>query len=258
MALAMAGIFLPRRNDEKTSSLFSDVVTPPGSTGVEHLLSACTGCQLCISHCPTGVLQASLFEYGLEGFMAPHLSFKNSGCSYDCNACSDSCPTGAIRPISLADKQRTRLGIPIRDSAKCSQQVDGKECSTCIDSCPVGAWKQRKEGNLTWDDGCCSQCMNCVQVCPTQAISAVQKSTSSWKTIEINTEKCIGCGRCIQHCEGGALSFSKSTTNSRLPRLDGAVCIGCGTCVANCPNQSLQMRALKKHEVARPSRFSHN
>jgi ferredoxin len=46
-------------------------VAPPGAQSIEHLQAKCTACHLCISKCPSHVLQPAVMEYGLQGIMQP-------------------------------------------------------------------------------------------------------------------------------------------------------------------------------------------
>ena len=63
--------------------------------GTALFLSRCTACQLCISACPTHVLQPALLEYGLAGLLKPRLDYSLSFCNFDCVQCGEACPTGA-------------------------------------------------------------------------------------------------------------------------------------------------------------------
>ena len=52
---------------------------------------------------------------------------------------------------------------------------------------------------------------------------------------KFNTEKCIGCGRCVISCRDGghqAIAFSEE---SRQPKLIGKQCVGCHLCRLVCP-----------------------
>lgn len=62
--------------------------------------------------------------------------------------------------------------------------------------------------------------------------------------IEIQKERCIGCGACIKDCPGGALKLEE----------DKAVwirkCIQCGHCVAVCPKGAVSIPDYDMEEVA--------
>ena len=86
-------------------------VSPPGSLSLIHFTKHCTACHLCVSACPTGVLQPSLFHYGLGGVLQPHMDYHTQFCNFECTVCSEVCPTGAILPIQLEEKKLAQLGI---------------------------------------------------------------------------------------------------------------------------------------------------
>jgi uncharacterized Fe-S center protein len=47
---------------------------------------------------------------------------------------------------------------------------------------------------------------------------------------KILEEKCVACGKCIQHCPQKAISYN----DNHKACIDYAKCIGCGQCVATC------------------------
>ena len=57
--------------------------------------------------CPTNVIHPAGLTAGLEGLWTPVLNFRigSSGCQHNCIACGHLCPTAAIRPISLEERQ---------------------------------------------------------------------------------------------------------------------------------------------------------
>ena len=65
-----------------------NAVSPPGSKSISHFTLRCTACHLCVSQCPTKVLQPSFLEYGFTGMMQPHLDYSKGFCNFDCNLCS--------------------------------------------------------------------------------------------------------------------------------------------------------------------------
>lgn len=53
--------------------------------------------------------------------------------------------------------------------------------------------------------------------------------------IQIDSARCIGCGRCADDCFPGALTRQEKATVLSFP----AHCIGCGHCIAVCPNTAI-------------------
>ena len=53
-------------------------ISPPGSKSIEHFTDSCTACHLCVSVCPTQVLQPSFLEYGFLGMMQPRMDNNTS------------------------------------------------------------------------------------------------------------------------------------------------------------------------------------
>jgi len=53
--------------------------------------------------------------------------------------------------------------------------------------------------------------------------------------IAINTETCIGCGRCVESCPTNALEM----IDGKAVLIDERACDGFGSCIAVCPSHSL-------------------
>jgi len=49
---------------------------------------------------------------------------------------------------------------------------------------------------------------------------------------------CKKCGRCVNVCPVGAITFSIIEEG---PSIDRELCTGCGQCVEACPNQALEL-----------------
>lgn len=144
--------------------------TPAGSLSVKNLTSKCTGCQLCVSACPTNVLRPSA---DLKSFMQPVMSFENGYCRPECNKCSEVCPAGAIQPITVEEKSSTQIGHAVWVKTNCIVLTDDVDCG------------------------------NCERHCPSKAITMVPSDPNnrrSRKIPTINEERCIGCGACENLC----------------------------------------------------------
>ncbi|MGC8643503.1 MAG: 4Fe-4S dicluster domain-containing protein [Isosphaeraceae bacterium] len=192
--LLLAGLFglflfpMVRRSGGVKKNFSRSVIRPPGSVAEDEFLRRCIKCDQCIRVCPTNVLQPALFEAGLEGLWTPIMISKMGWCELNCTLCSQVCPTGAIREISIAEK----LGVG---------PFEGKG--------PV------KTGTAFYNRGRClpwamdTSCVVCEEVCPVSPKAIFTRNvevTDRWgATIQlkrpyIDADKCIGCGICEHEC----------------------------------------------------------
>lgn len=145
-------------------------IVPPGAQGLRNMASHCTGCQLCVSACPNGVLRPST---KLEWLMQPESSYERGYCRPECTKCSEVCPAGAIRRISVEEKSSTQIGHAVWVKENCIPLVDGVDCGNCARHCPAGA--------ITM-------------------VSSNDDDPEARKIPVVNTERCIGCGACENLC----------------------------------------------------------
>ena len=156
--------------EDKVAPKRATRIVPPGAEGQKHFYQHCTGCQLCVSVCPNEVLRPST---GLLTLMQPEMSYERGYCRPECNKCSEVCPAGAIKPITVADKVSTHIGHAVWVKKNCVPLTDGVECGNCARHCPVGA----------------------IQMVPSNP-----SDPASVKIPVVNDERCIGCGACENLC----------------------------------------------------------
>lgn len=156
--------------EDKVAPERATPLTPPGSLTAQNMARHCTGCQLCVSQCPNGVLRPSA---GLLTMMQPVMSYERGYCRPECTRCGDVCPTGAIKPISREDKSATQIGHAVWIRKNCVPLTDGVECGNCARHCPTGA--------ITM-------------------VSSDPDNDKAPKIPAVNTARCIGCGACENLC----------------------------------------------------------
>jgi NAD-dependent dihydropyrimidine dehydrogenase PreA subunit len=58
-------------------------------------------------------------------------------------------------------------------------------------------------------------------------------------TLELNVEKCNGCGMCLLVCPHAVFALENKT--ARI--VDRDACMECGACALNCPEEALMVQA---------------
>ena len=67
--------------------------------------------------------------------------------------------------------------------------------------------------------------------------------------IEVDVEKCIGCGLCTKLCPAlNVLTVKETKNGKKLAAVDISRCIFCGNCAYNCPKGAINM--TKQYELA--------
>lgn len=149
-------------------------VTPPGTASREDYLQRCTGCGVCAAACPSGVLRMSSGRLGLKHVLTPYMDFGNDYCRTDCVACTEVCPTGALSPLTRAEKRRFVIGKARIVIENCILYTDATPCGVCQRSCPFKTIviKKTDDGRQAPDVvmADCTGCGMCESHCPSQAI----------------------------------------------------------------------------------------
>ncbi|MBI3985416.1 MAG: 4Fe-4S dicluster domain-containing protein [Lentisphaerae bacterium] len=180
--LRLSAAVNPRAFDRKA-------IRPPGSVEENEFLERCIKCGQCMKVCPTNVLQpATLTQAGLEGLWTPVMDMTIGFCQLNCVLCSDVCPTGAIRKISIGRK----LGVG-------QHAADGP--------ISVGTAFVNQGRCLPWAME--TPCVVCEEVCPIspKAIGTYDAQIKRWdgtrvtlKRPYVRPELCTGCGICQHEC----------------------------------------------------------
>jgi ferredoxin len=162
----------------------ANLVRPPG-TELVPFEALCIRCSECLRVCPTQGLQASFLEGGWQNVLTPRLDPRLGACSYNCNACGEVCPTGAIPRLSLEVKRQTPIGLARVDRSRCLPWNYNIDCIVCEETCPVGD--------------------KAIKLDIVETTNAHGEAVIMQRPYVIK-ELCIGCGMCEYKCPMGGES----------------------------------------------------
>lgn len=145
-------------------------IRPPGAVEESYFTAHCTRCGNCIQACPTRLLKSVDRHWD---FSTPYADFTPQDptwCETNCNACSQVCPSAAIRPFRVADKKNLPFARAVFIFEYC-RLYDDIECSICARECPYEAisyqWNEEEYRQVVEiDERKCTGCGWCVAVCP--------------------------------------------------------------------------------------------
>jgi ferredoxin len=155
------------------------LIRPPGAQPEKEFLRRCVKCGECMKVCITNGLQPAFLEAGLEGIWTPILVPKMGYCEYRCTLCGQVCPTGAIRKLTLEEKEKVKIGLAMIDKNRCLPYAHATPCIVCEEVCPTSK-------KAIW-------------------FEKVTVFTRKGKKLEvkqphIDLNLCVGCGICEMKC----------------------------------------------------------
>ncbi len=187
--MAVSALQLGLTNRAETDRL----IRPPGAVPEKEFLDLCIRCEECVRICATNgaCLQPAPIRTNLLDLWTPEAVMREGFCEFNCNLCGQVCPTDAIKPLTLAQKQKTVMGLAIFDKDICIPYNRNEECLVCEEHCPVPDKAIKLE------------------------LKEVRLPDGSIKKIKfpyVVKELCIGCGICEFKCPlpGAAGIFIKT------------------------------------------------
>jgi MauM/NapG family ferredoxin protein len=155
------------------------LIRPPGALPEEKFLAKCVKCGECMKVCPTNGLQPALTEAGPEGLWTPVLVPRIGYCEYYCSLCTQVCPTGAIRELTMEEKTQVKIGTAWVNKNRCLPYALGKPCIVCEEHCPVSP--------------------KAIQLIRIETRTPEGKIETPLAPF-VNVDTCIGCGICENKC----------------------------------------------------------
>ncbi len=155
------------------------ILRPPGVRFEDEFLAKCIRCGECMRVCTKNALHPSVTQAGLEGLWSPLLIPRIGYCEHYCNLCSQVCPTGAIKRLSLPEKMIWKIGLAEFDHKRCLPWSKNINCSVCEEACPLPK--------------------KAIELHPKEIINANgEKEIIQYPVVLENL--CIGCGICENKC----------------------------------------------------------
>jgi len=167
------------------------LLRPPGSVEERQFLQLCIRCGECFRVCPGSVLQPSQPANGLNALWTPVAVPAHAGCHQDCNFCTQVCPTGAIRPLSLEQKRRTHMGLAVIHARTCLPHAGRQDCRLCFEECEAAGYHaiEMRAIHLPVGD------------VPEGAFSQVElEDMGRILAPFVDPAACVGCGLCEYRC----------------------------------------------------------
>ncbi len=175
--LALGLINLGLSNREKKDRL----IRPPGAVPEDQFLDRCIRCLECVRICESNgaCLQPDQIHTSVLELWLPVAVMREGYCEYNCNLCGQVCPTDAILPLTLEQKQKTPMGLAYFDKNVCIPFAPNQDCIVCEEHCPTPEKAIKFDiKEITLEDG----------------------SAKKVKYPYVVKDLCIGCGICETKC----------------------------------------------------------
>lgn len=117
------------------------------------------------------------------------------------------------------------------------------QCHICEETCAQTFFKSgdREKSSIKIYDkpgekgeviNVCSQCGECIGICPELAIYRAKNGV-----VMIDKEKCVGCLMCVGFCPTLSMRIHKEF-------LEPFKCIACGQCAKQCPTKAIELKNI--------------
>ncbi|HAR95067.1 MAG TPA: (4Fe-4S)-binding protein [Deltaproteobacteria bacterium] len=164
------------------------LLRPPGVTDEWDFLRKCVRCGECMKVCPRNALYPVGIAGGLYNLYTPMLVPRLGYCEYNCNLCSQVCPTRAIPRLPLSEKHKAVIGRAVVDRDLCLPYAKKTPCLVCEEHCPIPEKAIKLQGSEETDgtgrrivldrpvvdEQLCNGCGICEYVCPLEEKAAIR------------------------------------------------------------------------------------
>jgi Fe-S-cluster-containing hydrogenase component 2 len=126
------------------------------------------------------------------------LIFKPELCD-GCRICERTCSQTWFKEEN-PEKSAIRIVELPKGSGRC-QAIICSQCGECMDICPTIAIRRDKQGIVRIQKALCVSCLSCVGFCPLEAMRVHADYLVPFK--------CVACGKCAKQCPTGALQIQE-------------------------------------------------
>lgn len=121
---------------------------------------------------------------------------KNPELCIACHACESTCANTWFKVTDIE-----KSCIRIEEKADEKNIITCTQCGECMDVCPIQAITWDKNGIVRINKKICVGCFMCVGFCPEIAMIMHEDY--------IEPFKCVSCGQCVKVCPTNAISMSE-------------------------------------------------
>ena len=159
-AMLLLGVVTGEKIGNMTDKKIKKAILPPGAGDANNFYHRCLNCNLCVRHCASRIIKPATTKIPFV-----HLDYENGYCDFNCQKCSEVCPSGAIKRITREEKQKTKIGTATVNQEICVS------CGLCAEQCPRHIII-KEDGDfpiIPFDK--CIGCGACAKTCPVKAIA---------------------------------------------------------------------------------------
>ncbi len=213
-------------------------------------LQKCQLCGICYSACPVGAIDTVYYDSENLLERVDQLQAKNRAGTLVLMCRGNSPPTCEVEEILGSNGFNTRDYVPVR--LPCSGRVP---TSFILGALKLGV---KKVVSIQCEPGFCrfkeGTGVNTRRLALTNAVldqlgygkDTLTSIKYSRKAV-YDTEKCVGCDKCLFICPYEAIEVQEFAT----PKINTDSCVGCGACSLVCPHLAIQLKGFEFENVAK-------